>query len=681
MLRRTGLQLTLLLGLLLALAAGSAYYVRNWSLVQLNEQTNDRLLAHISQLRAALDKYRYLPFVMTQSREVKALLRSDGYATGPQSNRVDRYLEQMNLVAGSSALFILDLQGNTRASSNWRDQQALMHQPQSDRRFFREAIEGNEGREFVHEGQPAIPALYLSAPIYDQQSLIGVAAMRLELDKLKSQLSVDYPYALSDKQGALLFGVDTPWPLQTVSTEALYDGSEVCMFHDGNQLYMMQSVVLDDLNWRITVLNDARAVVARERITISVIGIGGAALLLFLLLIREKRQRQALQREQLLERARSEERQRDMISTAEVGLINIDPNGNIEFLNPMAMRLFGVQLAEMKGRSLERLLQVDRASETLRLTLKQMPKAVIEPIISTEMFGQRADGEPFPMMLTLRGMAHYPQLGYLVTVIDISRRKRLEQALREANESLEQKVRERTLELENTQAELVQAGKLAALGRMSASVVHELNQPLTAARTYLAISQRLLNDPQALSANLSELQSLIDRMALITSQLKTFAYKKPEQLHPVRIAASIEQVLAMFRGRFAEMQLQPSYQPPPSALSILGDKARFEQIMINLVKNACDAMQTETKAHQLCIDVEEADTRIIIRVTDNGPGISAAAQAQLFEPFFTTKEIGSGLGLGLAIVQSMLRDIGGEIDARNIADGGACFTLNLPKAE
>ncbi|WP_217412941.1 sensor histidine kinase [Marinobacterium ramblicola] len=668
--------MALYLLLVLMLALEGAAYTRDWSLMRLHQEGTDRLLGNISQLRGALDQYRYLPFVLTQSREVRGLLRSPG---GENSEPVNRYLEQINLVSGSSALMVFDLDGMLRSSSNWRDQRTLLGGSQAEMEYFRQAIAGDEGRQFVHEGVPPRQALYMSAPIYDEQRLIGVAAMRVELDKLREQLPIDYPFIINDINGERLFSVMMPDRLPEAKSESLSDGSKIQLLTLNGVVYLVQSVVLDDLGWRVSVLSDARNVQQQQRIAAGAIGGGGFALALLFLYLRESRQKRALQLEQARERALSQERQRDMISTAEVGLINVDPSGMIQFINPMAMQQFGVSLELMRNRTVEELLSGGSSGELLRETLSNLGTDRFRPLTGAEMVGRRADGTLFPMMVSVRGMTDHPELGYLVTVIDISRRKRLEQALREVNESLEHKVVERTRALEEAQAELVQAGKLAALGRMSASVVHELNQPLTALRTYLAICRRQLDNPELQRENLRQLESLIDRMALITGQLKTFAYRKPEQVGPVPVAQSIDQVLALFRGRFSEMQLQLDYTPPTSALHLAGDQARFEQVLINLIKNACDAMQPQPGSHRLLLSVEADEQHVYLAVADNGPGIAEEHRGQLFEPFFTTKEVGSGLGLGLAIVQSIVRDLGGNIRAANRPEGGACFELCLKR--
>ncbi|MFC6673201.1 sensor histidine kinase [Marinobacterium aestuariivivens] len=268
---------------------------------------------------------------------------------------------------------------------------------------------------------------------------------------------------------------------------------------------------------------------------------------------------------------------------------------------------------------------------------------------------------------------------YLVTVIDITRRKRLEQALREARDSLEDKVVERTRELEAMQQELVQAEKLAALGRMSSAVVHELNQPLTAMRTYLAICRQQLDQPLLLGESLGQVNSLVDRMALITRQLKTFAFRKPERMEPVALGACIDQALSLFRGRLQEQGIELQVERNCDDDRVAGDSARLEQVLVNLIRNGCDAMADRGGPRILSLRLAAEGDWLQLEVGDSGGGIDPSAREKLFEPFFTTKSIGNGLGLGLSIVRSIVRDLGGEIRADNRPQGGAVFSLRLPK--
>ncbi|MCO4758272.1 MAG: GHKL domain-containing protein, partial [Oceanospirillaceae bacterium] len=273
---------------------------------------------------------------------------------------------------------------------------------------------------------------------------------------------------------------------------------------------------------------------------------------------------------------------------------------------------------------------------------------------------------------------------YLVTVIDITKRKRLEAALQRANDQLEHKVLERTQALQEAQTELVQAEKMAALGRMSSAVVHELNQPLTAMRTYLAICRHLLSDENSMLAdNLTLIDDLTQRMALITQQLKTFAFKKPDALVPVKPVNALDQSLVLFRDRIRQDGIKLVLESSDPTLAILGDNARLEQVFVNLIKNACDAMNGLEAEKMLTIRIaaesQNSDAHVRISVSDSGGGIEPENVEHLFDPFFTTKSIGDGLGLGLSIVSSIVRDLNGRISAENRVEGGACFTVILPR--
>lgn len=475
-----------------------------------------------------------------------------------------------------------------------------------------------------------------------------------------------------------MFRSGLQWPLGSRESQVLSDGTRLQLVPHGSSHAIVHQVELDDLGWQVSTLTDIGPARQREQLVEGSVLAGGLALGLLLLYLRESRQKRRLQHERLQERTRSEEQKRDIINTAQVGLIHISPTGKVELVNPMAMQLFGVSVEQIRHQPIMNLLRAGFAARPLQQALGALGSDRFRPLTGLEVVGQRADGSEFPMVISIRQMAHHPELGYLVTLIDISRRKRLEQALREANESLEQKVAARTRALEEAQAELVQAGKLAALGRMSASVVHELNQPMTAMRTYMAIAEKLLDNPEALMRNLCQQQQLLDRMALITGQLKTFAYRKPERIEPVSLQQVMEQVLQLFRGRFEELDLQLHYAPPQAELQIAGDAARYEQVMINLVKNSCDAMADQPGEHHLWVRISGQEKEyLILEVADNGPGISPEHRAHLFEPFFTTKEVGQGLGLGLAIVHSILRDLGGRIEPVDQAEG-ACFRIRMP---
>lgn len=263
-------------------------------------------------------------------------------------------------------------------------------------------------------------------------------------------------------------------------------------------------------------------------------------------------------------------------------------------------------------------------------------------------------------------------------------------ALARANHSLRSEIAEhkRTeATLKSTLEELVQAGKMALIGQMSAGVTHELNQPLAALRTLsdnaLLFLQR--GRPEEAENNLRVIGGLIERMGKITTQLRRFSRKAPAELAPVAVERALANALFLveLRLRKEDVEVVRRASDPTSTHSkwlVLADANRLEQVLVNLFANALDAM-LESTVRRLSITMRTDDAFVDIVVADTGPGIPEAVRARLFEPFFTTKPPGAGLGLGLAISAGIVRELGGTLKADEPSPaGGASFTLRLRRA-
>ncbi|RKT51143.1 two-component system C4-dicarboxylate transport sensor histidine kinase DctB [Azonexus fungiphilus] len=275
-----------------------------------------------------------------------------------------------------------------------------------------------------------------------------------------------------------------------------------------------------------------------------------------------------------------------------------------------------------------------------------------------------------------------------------------QQALQQAHDELERKVDERTADLsaanyllqdeiaeriraERTlraaQDELVQAGKLAVIGQLSTGIAHELNQPLAALRTLSGNGVRFLDrgDLATTRANLERIAQLVDRMGLITGQLRSFARKSGGRLQPVALDGVVDSALALLEPRLRQAGAEILRALPAAAPRALCDANRLEQVLVNLIGNALDAMAGQPAP---CIELSAAavDGKARLSVRDHGPGLPAETLAHLFEPFYTTKPGSDGLGLGLTISAGIVRDFGGTLTGSNHADGGAVFTLEIP---
>ncbi|MEO5737001.1 MAG: ATP-binding protein [Variovorax sp.] len=254
-------------------------------------------------------------------------------------------------------------------------------------------------------------------------------------------------------------------------------------------------------------------------------------------------------------------------------------------------------------------------------------------------------------------------------------------ALQAAHDSLESTVVARTAELRAAQGELVHAGKMAALGQMSAGVVHELNQPLTAMRT-LSESAGILLDHDRLDdvrGNLQRIRGMVDRLARLTSQLKTFAHKSELPRAPVQLARSIADAQLIVAEAMKEHGIAVEVDLQPPTLGVMAEEAALGSVLVNLMRNAVDAMQ-QAPRRTLRLAARSQNGRVLLAVSDTGSGIPADILPRLFEPFVTSKPAGSGLGLGLLISAQLVRAMDGTLRASNQQEGGACFVVDLPAA-
>jgi len=243
--------------------------------------------------------------------------------------------------------------------------------------------------------------------------------------------------------------------------------------------------------------------------------------------------------------------------------------------------------------------------------------------------------------------------------MEMAARQRVERNLKDAEQSLEQ------------------ASKLAALGQMSAAVSHELNQPLAAMKTYLAGARLLLqrNRPDAAMSSFQRIDDLINRMGGITRQLKSYARKGEVDLEPVDLRDSVRAALSMMAPQLGKMTVDIVTTLPAEPAVVMADPLRIEQIIVNLLRNALDAVKARDD-RRIKIFLVLGET-ILLSIEDNGPGLEDPSK--LFEPFYTTKKPGEGLGLGLAISAGFAAELGGRLVARNAPDGGAVFELLLPR--
>lgn len=261
----------------------------------------------------------------------------------------------------------------------------------------------------------------------------------------------------------------------------------------------------------------------------------------------------------------------------------------------------------------------------------------------------------------------------------VARSRRISAALhlsQNLNERLEAEISEREAAettLRRTQTELAPSERLAALGRLAASVTHELGQPLSAMRNYLAAAD-VTGQTSDLSARLDP---VVGRMETTTKQLRSFARQGEETLVPIDFCDALLGAVDLTAHDYAAAGVAIDVATPNGPVWVKGDVQRLEQVCINVLRNA---MLVVGEASEKCVaaTISVGDS-VKLTIADTGPGLDDAAVDALAEPFFTTRE--AGMGLGLAISSAIIKEHGGALSARNGTLGGVEFTVDLPKEE
>ncbi|WP_419912665.1 sensor histidine kinase [Hoeflea sp.] len=343
---------------------------------------------------------------------------------------------------------------------------------------------------------------------------------------------------------------------------------------------------------------------------------------------------------------------------------------------------------------------------------RQFPGQALDPLDWTPLPAQRARiNNTERLHLTETGLPHGWQLHYLASddraitrawlatgtavilagilfmLMQIQRTRRMKAALkrseeeeaqlRRANERLAVEIEERrTAErrLKRTQGELDRASRLAALGRLAASVTHELGQPIAAMRNHLAAAEMSAQGNIALAGGLS---GLVDRMEGITRQLKFFARTESENFENVDLREAMQASLALVQPNLCTIDADVVTGFAEEPVVVRGSRLRLEQVMTNLLRNAVDAME-ETDRPEIRIGIGLAGPTAWFEIRDNGHGLGDATLADIREPFVTTRESGRGMGLGLAISSTIVNDHGGVMTATNAEGGGAVFRVEFP---
>jgi two-component system, NtrC family, C4-dicarboxylate transport sensor histidine kinase DctB len=333
------------------------------------------------------------------------------------------------------------------------------------------------------------------------------------------------------------------------------------------------------------------------------------------------------------------------------------------------------------------LIQTQQIAETGWSVSILAPRTLIDRPVRTVL---AIGGATLLVLMLLLGLLMQRRRHYLQRIaFEAKTRRELEARVAERTSDLEglnRRLKQEVLEREQAQQELVraqddlvQAGKLSALGTMSASISHELNQPLAAIRSYAENAEVLLDHQRTDDArgNLKLISELTGRMASIIAHLRAFARRDRHAPESVALQPALDDALALLAKRRRAMEVELIRDLPAATLWVEAGETRLRQVLGNLLANALDALTEKGPPRRLWLSAESTTDGVNLYIRDNGPGFCMEALGRAGEPFYTTKTRTQGLGLGLAICDTLMRAFGGELSFANHKEGGALITLRL----
>jgi two-component system, NtrC family, C4-dicarboxylate transport sensor histidine kinase DctB len=584
---------------------------------ELRRNAASRVDRTTSTLKSTLDRYEYLPYLLSRHPVVQNVL---DHPDAANVERANRYLEDLNTRAHATVTYLIRANGTCVAASNWNGGDSFIGVDYSFRPYFIDAEKGGVGRFFGIGTISIEPGYYISQPVFKEgtRENIGVAVVKLNLEWLQGA-DASEPLIVTDDHGVIFLSSVPAWKYHTV--RPLPQNIEASVYE--TRQYAQQPIT--PLPMTIVKTFDGGAQIVR---------VGGG------------------------HDAPSYLATRRSIGEPDWQLITMAPLDPVESAAQNAVIVSLCLLAFYWRMRRARVREMLRSREMLQTAYAELNQRVAE---------RTADLSEANALLTK----------------EVNERTRAEQDLRAAHD------------------ELIQASKLAALGQMAAGITHELNQPLAALRSFSDNTRVLIDRGDHASAreNLEAIASLTERMGNITNQLKLFVTKARPKSARADVARALRNVLSMLRPRMKRvaLDLAPELSGDGTPVFVRCEDLRLEQVFINLIGNALDAVASCDRP-RIVVEMALRADGVEIVVRDNGPGIPADALPRLFEPFFTTKEMGQGLGLGLAISSAIARDYSGSLAARNreapiVADGpeggtqhdadqshGAEFVLTLRRA-
>jgi two-component system sensor kinase FixL len=358
---------------------------------------------------------------------------------------------------------------------------------------------------------------------------------------------------------------------------------------------------------------------------------------------------------------------RSILDTVPDATVVIDARGIVQSFSAAAERLFGHRASAVVGKNVSMLMPSPYREEHDRYISRYLATGEKRIIgIDRVVTGQRKDGSTFPMKLEVGEMGSGSGRYFTGFIRDLTERQETEHQLKEL------------------ETELARLSRLTAMGEMASTLAHEINQPLSAISNYLQGCGRLLesvdhpNVPKIRDA-LAETTKQTLRAGHIIRQLREFVARGETEKRPENISKLVEEASALALVGAPEEGVKPRFSFENHTNSVLVEKVQIQQVLLNLMRNAIEAMQGRDRKQLLVETKEVAGDMIEVSVADSGPGISEEIADRLFQPFVTTKP--SGMGVGLSISKRIIEAHGGEMWAEPNPGGGTVFRFTLQQAE
>ncbi|TAV99852.1 sensor histidine kinase [Rhizobium ruizarguesonis] len=567
----------------------------------LEEQARMDARLNAALLRTVLEKYRALPFVLSQDTALAAALAGNDAGTFKQ---LSQKLEMLAAGTKAAVIYVIDKDGIAVSASNWREPTSFVGNDYRFREYFQGAAERGQAEHFALGTVSKKPGLYISQRISGSHGLLGVVVVKVEFDDVEADWNASgTPSYVVDERGIVLITSLPSWRFMTIgriAEDRLTPIRESLQFGDAP----LQPLPLD----MVRNLGDGLNVV-------EIVMPGDAGKTRFL----------------------------DVATSVPATgwhlqhLVALGPSVDAGIREARMLALL-MLLPLLAGAAF---LLRRRHVITLRISSEQQAREELERRV-------------------------------VERTLDLSQARDRLQAEIIGHKSTEQK-------LQAVQQDLVQANRLAILGQVAAGVAHEINQPVATIRAYADNARTFLDRGQTAPAgeNLESIAALTERIGSITEELKTFARKGRGSAEPTGLKDVIEGAVMLLRSRFAGRMDTLDIDLPPPDLQVMGNRIRLEQVLINLLQNALEAVAPKAGEGRVEVTTSTDAGMVTVTVADNGPGIPPEIRKGLFTPFNTSKE--SGLGLGLVISKDIVGDYGGRMEVASDG-GGTRFTVQLRKA-